>query len=64
MPSKFREVFQMLEQDGWYIARTRGSHRIYKHPTKKGSVTVAGKPNDDVAPGTMNSILRQSGLKK
>jgi predicted RNA binding protein YcfA (HicA-like mRNA interferase family) len=54
----------MLEQDGWYIARSRGSHRLYKHPVKKGAVTVAGKPNDDVAPGTFNSILKQSGLKK
>ena len=53
----------MLHDDGWYLARTRGSHRQYKHPTKPGLVTVAGKPGDDVAPGTLNSILKQAGLK-
>jgi len=53
----------MLDDDGWYLARTRGSHRQYKHPTKPGLVTVAGKPGDDVAPGTLNSILKQAGLK-
>jgi predicted RNA binding protein YcfA (HicA-like mRNA interferase family) len=54
----------MLEDDGWFLVRTRGSHRVYKHPTKKGAVTVAGKPNDDAAPGTFNSILKQAGLKR
>ena len=53
----------MLDEDGWYLARTRGSHRQYKDPTKPGLVTVAGKPGDDVAPGTLNSILKQAGLK-
>ena len=53
----------MLDDDGWYLARSRGSHRQYKHPTKPGLVTVAGKPGDDVAPGTLNSILKQAGLK-
>ena len=53
----------MLEDDGWYLARTRGSHRQYKDPTNPGLVTVAGKPGDDVAPGTLNSILKQAGLK-
>ena len=53
----------MLDDDGWYLARTRGSHRQYKHPTRPGLVTVAGKPGDDVAPGTLNSILKQAGLK-
>ena len=48
---KIRELLRMLDDDGWYLARTRGSHRQYKHPTKPGLVTVAGKPGDDVAPG-------------
>jgi len=61
---KVREVIEMIEKDGWYLARTRSSHRQYKHPSKPGLVTVAGKPNDDLAPGTLNSILRQAGLKK
>ncbi|HEX8285019.1 MAG TPA: type II toxin-antitoxin system HicA family toxin [Pyrinomonadaceae bacterium] len=60
---KVREVVSLLEEDGWYLARTRGSHRQYKHPTKAGTVTVSGKPNVDVPPGTLNSILKQAGLK-
>jgi predicted RNA binding protein YcfA (HicA-like mRNA interferase family) len=60
---KVREVVRLLEADGWYLARTRGSHRQYKHPTKAGTVTVSGKPNVDVPPGTLNSILKQAGLK-
>lgn len=54
----------MLHDDGWYQVATRGSHRQFKHPTKPGRVTVAGKPSHDLAPGTLNSILKQSGLKK
>jgi predicted RNA binding protein YcfA (HicA-like mRNA interferase family) len=53
----------MLEQDGWYLVRTRGSHRQYKHPVKSGTVTVAGKPSVDVPKGTLNAILKQSKLK-
>lgn len=54
----------MLERDGWMLARTRGSHRQHKHDSKVGLVTVPGKPNDDLGPGTLNSILRQAGLKQ
>jgi len=54
----------MLHDDGWYLHSTRGSHRQFKHPTKPGRVTVGGKPSDDLASGTLNSILKQSGLKK
>jgi predicted RNA binding protein YcfA (HicA-like mRNA interferase family) len=57
------KVIEMLARDGWYLSRTRDSHRQYKHPTKPGLVTVAGKPSDDLAPGTLNSILKQSGLR-
>jgi predicted RNA binding protein YcfA (HicA-like mRNA interferase family) len=60
---KVREVLKLIEKDGWYLDRTRGSHRQYKHGTKRGLVTVAGHPNDDLAPGTQNSILKQAGLK-
>jgi predicted RNA binding protein YcfA (HicA-like mRNA interferase family) len=59
---KVRDVIKRIEDDGWYLARTRGSHRQFKHPTKPGLVTIAGKPGEDVAPGTLNSILRQAGL--
>ena len=60
---KVRDMLKKLSDDGWELARTKGSHRQYKHPTKKGLVTVAGHPGDDLAPGTQNSILKQSGLK-
>ncbi len=53
----------MLEDDGWQIIRTKGSHRQFHHPTKPGTVTVAGKASVDVPPGTLNSILKQSGMK-
>jgi len=61
---KVRAVLQVLSEDGWYLVATRGSHRQFKHPTKRGRVTVPGKPNDDLAPGTLNSILKQAKLKK
>jgi predicted RNA binding protein YcfA (HicA-like mRNA interferase family) len=61
---KVRDVLKLLEDDGWYLVRTRGSHRQYKHPTKTGLVTLPGKPGDDLAPGTLNSIFKQAGLKK
>jgi predicted RNA binding protein YcfA (HicA-like mRNA interferase family) len=53
----------MIEDDGWFQVATRGSHRQYKHPTKPGRVTIAGKISDDLAPGTFASILKQAGLK-
>lgn len=58
------EILRMLHDDGWYLATTRGSHRQFRHPAKSGRVTVPGKPSDDLAPGTLNSILKQAGLKK
>ena len=61
---KVREVLKMIQVDGWFLVATRGSHRQYKHPSKPGRVTIAGKPSDDLAPGTLNSILKQSGLKE
>ena len=53
----------MVEEDGWYLHATRGSHRQYKHPSKPGRVTIPGKMSDDLAPGTFNSVLKQAGLK-
>jgi predicted RNA binding protein YcfA (HicA-like mRNA interferase family) len=61
---KVRDILKLLEEDGWFLARTRGSHRQYKHPVRPGLVTIPGKPGDDLAPGTLNSILKQAGLKK
>ena len=60
---KVRDILRMIADDGWHQVRQRGSHRQFKHATKPGLVTVAGKPGDDLAPGTLNSVLKQSGLK-
>jgi predicted RNA binding protein YcfA (HicA-like mRNA interferase family) len=61
---KVRDLIRLLEADGWYLARTRGSHHQYKHSYKQGLVTVSGSGNDDLAPGTLASILKQAGLKR
>jgi len=61
---KVTDVIRLLEGEGWFLVATRGSHRQYKHPVRPGRVTVAGKPSDDLAPGTLNSVLKQSGLKE
>ena len=61
---KVKQIINIIEQDGWYLARTKGSHRQYKHQIKIGLVTVPGKLSDELAPGTLNSILKQAGLKK
>jgi predicted RNA binding protein YcfA (HicA-like mRNA interferase family) len=61
---KVRDVIKKIEADGWYLVATKGSHRQFKHPTKPGRVTIAGHPGDDLAPGTLDSILKQAQLKK
>ena len=63
MPVTVRDIIRLIEEDGWYLETTKGSHRQFKHRDKAGRVTVAGKPKDDLAPGTLNSILKQAGLK-
>ncbi|HEY3720594.1 MAG TPA: type II toxin-antitoxin system HicA family toxin [Roseiarcus sp.] len=59
---KVRDMIRLVENDGLVHVATRGSHRQFKHPTKAGRVTIAGKPSDDLAPGTLNSILKQAGM--
>jgi predicted RNA binding protein YcfA (HicA-like mRNA interferase family) len=61
---KVRDIIRLIEDDGWYLVDTRGSHRQYKHPTKEGRVTVPGHPGSDLATGTLNSIYRQAQIKK
>jgi predicted RNA binding protein YcfA (HicA-like mRNA interferase family) len=61
---KVSEVLRMLQDDGWRLVATKGSHRQFTHGSKTGRVTVPGKPSDELAPGTLNSILKQAGLKK
>jgi predicted RNA binding protein YcfA (HicA-like mRNA interferase family) len=60
---KVSEVLRLVQDDGWYLVATRGSHRQFKHANKPGRVTIPGKPDDSLAPGTLNSILKQAGLK-
>jgi len=60
---KVRDAIKIIEQDGWFMVRSKGSHRQYRHNKKKGVVTIAGHTNDDLAKGTLNSILKQAGLK-
>ena len=60
---KISEVLRLLQADGWQLVATRGGNRQFKHKDKFGRVTVPGKRSDDVAPGTLNSILKQAGLK-
>jgi len=61
---KVRELIGLLEADGWFQVRMRGSHRQFHHRTKSGTVTVSGKPSVDIPIGTLNSVLKQAGLKK
>lgn len=61
---KIRDIIVRLREDGWCEIAQRGSHRQFKHPAKRGRVTIAGHRNDDLAPGTLNSILEQAGLKE
>jgi predicted RNA binding protein YcfA (HicA-like mRNA interferase family) len=60
---KVRDVIKHLEQDGWRVVRTKGSHQQFHHSSKSGTVTVAGHPSLDIPPGTLNNILKQAGLK-
>jgi predicted RNA binding protein YcfA (HicA-like mRNA interferase family) len=57
---KYRDLIHEVERQGWRLDHATGSHRIYKHPTRKGHVTIPGKPNDDVPPGTLVNIRRQA----
>ena len=61
---KYRDLIRLLEQDGWRRARTKGSHRIYKHPTKPGIVVIAGHPGKQVPRGLWLGILRQAGIRE
>jgi predicted RNA binding protein YcfA (HicA-like mRNA interferase family) len=59
---KVKEIIKFIESDDWYLVKTRGDHRQFKHPTKKGKVTVPGQLSDDLDPNTAKSILIQAGL--
>jgi predicted RNA binding protein YcfA (HicA-like mRNA interferase family) len=59
-----RDVIRLIEEDGWVRVQMRGDHRQYKHPMKRGRVTIAGHPSDDVHAKTLQSILTQAGLRR
>jgi predicted RNA binding protein YcfA (HicA-like mRNA interferase family) len=62
---KVSEIIKIIEDDGWFLIRQKGSHRQYKHKIKKGLVTIAlHKMSDDIAKGTLNSILKQAQIKQ
>ncbi|MDP2323609.1 MAG: type II toxin-antitoxin system HicA family toxin [Gammaproteobacteria bacterium] len=61
---RVRDLIKILHEDGWRLARWRGSHRQYQHPVKRGTVTVSGSTGAEVPRGTLNSVLKQAGLKK
>ncbi len=60
---KIKAIIAMLKKDGWYLARTKGSHRQFKHSIKSGLVTVSGKLSSEIANGTQNNIFKQAGWK-
>ena len=61
---KIREIIEIIKKDGWYKVAQKGSHKQFKHLIKPGRVTIAGNPGDDVATGTLNSVLKQAGIKQ
>ena len=63
MPMTVREVIRLLERNGWVEMRSRGSHRHFKHPGQPMVVTVPGAGGKELAPGTLNAILKKAGLK-
>ena len=63
---KYRQLIKLVNEDGWYQDPKRkngGSHRQFIHPRKRGIVTIAGAGNKNVPLGTLNSVLKQAGLK-
>lgn len=63
MPHKVREAIQVLEADGWRLVRQRGSHRIFRHPGKRGIVVIPGAPGKDIAAGTWRSVVKQAQIE-
>jgi predicted RNA binding protein YcfA (HicA-like mRNA interferase family) len=61
---KVRDFIRLLRDDGWYVVDQKGSHIQFKHPVKKGRVTIAGHPSHHLAPGTLNSVFKQAQINK
>lgn len=64
MPPKVMDVIRLLEREGWYLDRTSGSHRQFKHPSRPGTVTVPGKLSNVMPIGLWKSVQRQAGLAR
>ena len=64
MPTTVRDAIKIVTQDGWFFVRQTGSHRQFHHPIKPGTVTIPGKPSDELRPKTFNTILSQAGLRE
>jgi predicted RNA binding protein YcfA (HicA-like mRNA interferase family) len=64
MPIKVKELLKILREDGWYLVRQKGSQRQFHHPTKTGTVTIAGKASVELPPATLQSVLKQAQLKR
>ncbi|EKD28903.1 MAG: hypothetical protein ACD_79C00167G0004 [uncultured bacterium] len=61
---KIHEIIKLITKDGWYLVRQKGSHKQFKHPIKKGLVTIScHKMSDEIAHGTLGSILKQSQIE-
>lgn len=63
MAQKVKQVIDLLEENGWRCVRMKGDHRMYQKDGARRPIVVPGNLNDDMAVGTLNSILRESGLK-
>ncbi|MDD1700222.1 MAG: type II toxin-antitoxin system HicA family toxin [Methanoregula sp.] len=61
---KIRKLIELIESDGWEINRQKGDHRQYKHHIKPGLVTISGHLDDEIRPGTLNSVLKQAQIKR
>jgi predicted RNA binding protein YcfA (HicA-like mRNA interferase family) len=62
---KVIELIKLIKADGWYLTRQKGSHQQFRHPIKKGLVTISvHKLSDEVAKGTLNSVLKQAEIKE
>lgn len=60
---KRRDLEKKLKKDGWNYSYSTGGHDHFIHPVKAAKVTLSGHPSDEVAPGTLMSILKQAGLR-
>ncbi len=62
---KVMELIKLIERDGWYLARQKGSHRQFKHPIKSGLITISGhRLSEEISKGALSSVLKIADLKE